>query len=114
MARMTETPELVLDLPFHLRARAGSVHVVVGSNEDPEELGHPLVAVGYDMELFRGYPVVVATVSYDGTGPRAWMGWLQVVERHDDDGTVVGSVDLADLLGGDTPFYTFGYLPTFS
>lgn len=106
--------ETSLDLPFRLRDRAGEVHVAVGTNEDPEDLGHPLVAVGYDIDLFRGYPVVVATVSYDGSGPRAWMGWVQLVERYDDDGRVVGSVDLADLLGGDNPFYTFGYLPTFS
>jgi hypothetical protein len=102
------------DLPFRLRDRDGAVHVEVRPNDDPEELGHPLVAIGYDVSAFRGFPVVEATISYDGYGPRAWMGWLQVIERHDDDGGVVADVDVADLFGGASPLYTFGYLPTFS
>lgn len=104
----------ILDRDFRLRDRTGTVHVEVRPNEDPEELGHPLVAVGYAVDLFRGFPVVTATVSYRGYGARAWMGWVQVIDRRDDDGAVVSGVDLADLLGGATPMYTFGYLPTFS
>ncbi len=103
-----------LDLPFRLRERDGSVHVEVSRNDDPADIGHPLVAVGYDVTAFRGFPVIEATIRYDGRGPRGWMGWVQVVERHDDDGSVLADVDVADLLGEHSPLYCFGYLPTFS
>ena len=114
MAAMAGEFPMMLDLDFDLRRRRGTVHVEVTPNDDPEDLGHPLVAIGYDVGLFRGFPVITATMSYDGTGPRAWMGWVQVIDRHDDEGTVVSSVDLAGLMGGDAPLYTFGYLPTLS
>ena len=103
-----------LDLPFRLRERSGAVHVGIWPNDDPVDLGHPLVAVGYDETLFRGFPVVEATISYDGHGPRAWMGWLQVIERRDDDGTVTPDVDVPGFLGDASPIFSYGFLPTFS
>jgi hypothetical protein len=106
------TAEHALDVPFRLRDRDGTVHVEVAPNTDPVEVGHPLVAVGYDEQKFRGFPVVTASVEYDGIGFRAWMGWLQVIERHDDDGTTTESVDIPPLFEG-SPLYTLGYLPTF-
>jgi hypothetical protein len=102
-----------LDLTFRVRDRDGAVHVEVTPNDDPEDIGHPLVAIGYDRDVFRGFPVVTAEVSYDGRGVRAWMGWVQVIERHDDDGAVVAEVD-GPPWSERLPFYTFGYLPTFS
>ncbi|MDX6309097.1 MAG: hypothetical protein QOI06_2143 [Nocardioidaceae bacterium] len=110
---MTPQHGATLDLRFSLRERAGSVHVEVWPNDDPEDLGHALVAVGYDVAAFRGFPVIEARISYDGHGPRGWMGWLQVIERHDDDGQVVADVDVAGLMGDESPLYTFGFLPTF-
>lgn len=89
------------------------MHVEVWPNDDPEDLGHRLVAVGYDALAFRGFPCVKATIEYDGAGPRAWMGWLQVIQRHDDDGTLNENVDTVPLFGDESPLYTFGYLPTF-
>jgi hypothetical protein len=103
-----------MTVPFILRDRSGSVEIHVEANRDPDDLGHPLVAVGYDREAFVGFPVVEAHIRYEGRGPRAWMGWLQVIERVDDDGTVVIEVDAAPLLGDQSPLYTFGYAPTFS
>jgi hypothetical protein len=103
-----------LDIPISLRERAGNVHVEVIPNTDPEDLGHPLVAVGYDVALFRGFPCITASIDYAGSGPRAWMGWIQVVERRDLDGTVTTEVDAAPVFAAGSPFYTFGYLPTFS
>ena len=111
---MTPHRRATLDLAFRLRERGGSVHVEVWPNDDPEDLGHGLVAVGYDVAAFRGFPIIEAHISYDGHGPRGWMGWLQVIERHDDDGHVVADVDVADLLGDACPLYTFGFRPTFS
>jgi hypothetical protein len=103
-----------LSLPFRLRDRSGNVEIRVEPNLDPEDLGHPLVAIGYDRARFVGFPVIEARIQYDGRGPRAWMGWLQVIERVDDDGTVAMDVDSAPLLGDESPLYTFGYAPTFS
>ncbi len=51
---------------------------------DPDDEGHPLVAVGYERDAFLGFPVMTATVTYAGRGPRAVMGWVQVIERRDD------------------------------
>ncbi len=107
------TAEHSLDIAFRLRDRYGTIHIEVNANEDPVEVGHPLVAIGYDVQKFHGFPVITASVTYDGIGVRAWMGWLQVIERHDDDGTVVSSVDVLPFLEG-VPLFTYGYLPTFS
>jgi hypothetical protein len=51
-------------------------------------------------------------VEYDGQGPRAFMGWLQVVERRDDDGNAAVEVDAVPVFGEESPLYTFGYAPT--
>ncbi len=103
-----------LRLAFALRGRRGAVTAEVLPNTDPEELGHSLVADEYDEDAFRGFPAVTAWVSYDGRGPRAWMGWLQVIEARDDDGGVATRVDAVPVLGESSPLYTFGYCPTFS
>ncbi len=107
------TVEHTADIPFRLRDRDGTIHVEIGANDDPVEVGHPLVAIGYDVQKFRGFPVITASITYDGIGVRAWMGWLQVIERHDDDGTVVPGVDVPPFLDV-MPLFTYGYLPTFS
>jgi len=102
-----------LHVPFLLRDRNGTVHVSLRPNDDPEDLGHRLVAVGYDEQAFRGFPCVKATIDYDGDGPRAWMGWLQVTRRRDDRGVLTENIDALPLLRAASPLYTFGYLPTF-
>ncbi len=63
-------------------------------------------------DLFRGFPCVTGTIA--GTGPRAWMGWVQVIERRDVKGTVTIDVDTAPVFATGSPLYAFGYLPTFS
>lgn len=103
-----------LELPFRLRDRDGTVHVEVVPNTNPEELGHRFVAVAYDEDLFRGFPCITGTITYAGAGPRAWMGWVQLIERRDVDGTVTTDVDLAPVFEQGSPLYAFGYLPTFS
>ena len=70
------------------------------------------MGAGLDRSLVRsGSETPTAHVEYDGTGPRAFMGWLQVVVRHDDDGTSTPDVDAVALLGEASPLYTFGYKP---
>ena len=103
-----------LEVPFRLRERDGIVTVRVERNDNPDDLGLSFVAVGYDRDAFTGFPVMEAVVHYDGRGPRAWMGWLQVISWHDVDGTRTDDVDALSLGGGDSPLYTFGYAPTLS
>lgn len=111
---MQDGPVQTLDISFRLRERDGTVHSEVVPNTDPKDLGHPLVAVGYDEDLFRGFPCITGTIAYAGSGPRAWMGWVQVIERRDVEGTVTIEVDLAPVFAAGSPLYAFGYLPTFS
>jgi hypothetical protein len=103
-----------LELPFRLRERDGRVVVRVEKSDDPDDLGLSLVAVGYDRAAFVGFPVLEAVVRYEGRGPRAWMGWLQVISRLDADGTRTDEVDAVSLVGDESPLYTFGYAPTLS
>ncbi len=111
---MQDGPVQTLDISFRLRERDGTIHIEVVPNTDPKDLGHPLVAVGYDEDLFRGFPCITGTIAYAGSGPRAWMGWVQVIERRDVEGTVTIEVDLAPVFAAGSPLYAFGYLPTFS
>ena len=88
--------------------------VASSTNDDPVAIGHPLVAAPFDPEAFRGFPVVRASVEYEGAGLFAVMGWVQVIRHFDEHG---GEVDLAvdrfPLGAEDSPLYTYGYLPTF-
>ncbi len=112
---MTSPVLNVLRIPFQLRDRHGVVTVSLARNEDPEELGHPLIAVGYERDMFVGFPAVTASISYQGEGVRAFMGWVQVIERHDADGTIRADVDrLPTVFGEGCPLYSFGYCPTFA
>jgi hypothetical protein len=99
-----------LSLPFRLRDRSGVLRVEISANDDPRETGHGLVAPGYDLNLFMGFPVMTASVEYTGAGVRAWMGWVQVIERHDDVGGVIAELDRPPIFEG-SPLYAFGYLP---
>ena len=79
--------------------------------------------LGFDPELCRGYPLLVARVEeFGGTGYRSLCGWIQIVTRGDLDGhdpatarrQVSSSVDVMpafEALG--LPFAGFGSLPQF-
>jgi len=103
-----------LQLTFRLRDRPGVIAVRVEPNTHPDASGHELIASNYDRAAFAGFPLATATITYDGYGPRAWLGWLQVVERHDVDGMVSRAVDSARVPDDASPFYVFGYCPTFA
>lgn len=109
---MSAGPALVL--PFACRGGAGSVRVHYGVSADPVGVGFDLVAVGFDEELFRGFPAMRAEVSFDQDGYRAIFGWLQIISRTTAaTGDVDVGVDLPPLLAGaDWPLAGFGYLPT--
>lgn len=101
-----------LTLSFRLRGYPGRALVTVGPNEDPIRTGHALVAVGFDADRFRGFPVALAIVEYEGFGINASMGWLQVVRHFEGDRQTSFAVD-GFPLAPETPLYTYGYAPTF-
>jgi len=102
-----------LVLPFALRGATGRVDVEVLPNTDPVRMGQPLVAIGFDEERFRGFPVVRASITYSGEGIRAAMGWIQVIRHIGADRVAEVAVDRFPLGPDDSPLYAYGYLPTF-
>ncbi len=97
-----------LDLTFAARGLTGQVAVRMHPNEDPVATGHDLLAPDFEAESFRGFPVVIAKVTYPAAGPRAMFYWLQTVTQLRGDGMGHSEVD---AIHG--PFYAFGHNPTF-
>jgi len=94
-----------VSLDFWLRDASGSVDVAVEPNTNPEALGCPPFA--------RDFPVCTATVTYDGEGYKAALGWVQLVRSTD--GANAGKefeMDPFEPLGPSThPFCFFGFAP---
>jgi hypothetical protein len=97
-----------LELAFFARGLAGSVHVELAANDDPEATGHGLIAPDFDREAFRGFPIASAEMDYPGRGPRGLFYWIQTVTQEHTDGTRVAATDCVH-----PPFYLFGYRPPF-
>jgi hypothetical protein len=94
-------------IPFRAHGYAGSIDVAYETEGDPQVIGFDLVAVGYDdPERFRGFPVMKASLAYEGTGYRAGFGWVQVINCDDVD----VPPNQSDV---DSPFAAFGHLPTY-
>ena len=110
---------LALEIPFRLRGYDGYVSIAYGEDQDPARWGFDVPGMLYqpfDLELAKGYPVCEARITYDGPGYRAMMGWIQLITHRDPlTGTEKETtVDLAPMLSNaDSPFFTFGYAPTF-
>jgi hypothetical protein len=92
-------------LDFRLREASGWVEVAVEPNANPEELGCPPFA--------RGFPVCAATVTYEGGGYRAALGWVQLVRSTDDasDGKEFAMDPFEPLGASSHPFCFFGFAP---
>ena len=109
----------VLQLPFANYGYGGIVEAVYEENPGPEVSGFDLLrdAVGFDVELCRGYPMLQARVrEYAGPHYGRYVGWIQVItERRyrspkDRTGVTGSQVDLSEkerALG--YPFFAFGY-----
>lgn len=93
-------------IDFTFRDLPGWVQVTIGSNDDPEALGMPATATGF--------PVCTATVTYRGQGPRAALGWIQLVRSSDNaSGGAAFELDPFYPLGVSAhPFCFFGFAPT--
>ena len=68
--------------PFRLRNREGAVSATLQANKDPERWGYGILGLPWPSRLAVGMPVLEATVSYEGEGYEAVMGWIQVVRIH--------------------------------
>ena len=92
-------------MSFRLLEAQGWIDVAVESNTDPEALGCPPFA--------QGFPVCTATVSYEGKGYRAALGWVQLVRSTDNaSGGEEFEMDPYSPLGPlPHPFCFFGFAP---
>jgi hypothetical protein len=92
-------------LDFRLRGASGWVEVVVEANANPEALGCAPFA--------SGFPVCTATVTYEGGGYDAALGWVQVVRSTDDASAGEEfALDPFEPLGVSShPFCFFGFAP---
>ena len=108
-----------LDLSFRLHDRPGSVHVTVDPVTDGQIAGFDILpALPFAVDSTIGFPSMLATVDYSGTGYRATAAWIQVlsIERYRNDDSLperwIG-VDLPPHLeGAGVPFFAIGFAPT--
>ncbi len=90
------------------------MRISLSTNDDPVGIGHPLVARNFDATTFTGFPVLHASIDYEGAGLFAAMGWIQVIRHIDPSGSETDvAVDRFPLGPDDSPLYTYGYLPVF-
>lgn len=107
-------PKPALSLQFQRDDRAGSVRVHYGVTADPEALGLPAAALGYDRERFVGFPVVRASIDFEVDTYFACFGWIQLVTTTSEvTGESATAIDLPPFARGlDNPMAEFGHLPT--
>ena len=94
-------------LPFRAHGHDGHIQLTYETEGDPETIGSALVgAANFDPATFRGFPTMMVSVDYEGSGYRGTFGWIQVINCRD--------VDLPPFLADvDSPFCAFGHLPSF-
>jgi hypothetical protein len=98
---------------FELHGRPGEVSVAYGINTDPEGWGYGVLGLPYESHVANGFPVVEASVRYEGLGYLAFMGWIQIVRYTYGDDPLVVIVDRPpSLLDADMPFAAAGPCPS--
>ncbi|TMK58594.1 MAG: hypothetical protein E6G51_02250 [Actinobacteria bacterium] len=101
-ALITSARPTKLQLPYRWNDVDGIVKAQIGVNDDPSVFGGE--------EFARGFPFFRATIEPEAVGYREMIGWVQVVERSDEDGGF--KIDLFEPLGDvPHPFCFFGYSP---
>ncbi len=103
-----------LEIPFRLREKIGKMSVEYGVNDEPERWGYKLLGLPYDHGVAEGFPVVRASVEYEGEGYGAVMAWIQVVRYRIADGDEMIEVDKPPQLhGSNMPYCFWGPNPSF-
>lgn len=107
---------VILELPFTLHEYPGSVRVELEAISDGTAAGFdvlPNLPFGPDTAV--GYPIMSATIRYEGDGYRRIMAWIQVLgmQRRTADGPQQWrGVDVAPPFeGSGFPFLAFGAWP---
>ncbi len=54
-----------------------AVQIRYGRNDDPKRWGYDLLALDFDIDAARGFPVIEARVEYPAEGYAAVMSWIQ-------------------------------------
>lgn len=103
----------VLKLDFTSHDERGTVSVSYGVNDHPEGLGYAILGLPSSTAVAQGFPVMEATVHYEGDGYYAWMGWIQVVStrQHGDEPVAIidGPPNMDDVAH---PYCAWGVRPT--
>jgi hypothetical protein len=102
-------------VPFRWRDLCGSVTVEVRVNDKPRLVGFDLLRLPFDWSLSAGFPVVEASVDYEGRGYAAVMGWIQLIRYGG--GDLEGQFTEVDqppqLSDAGTPYCYWGVKPRF-
>jgi len=106
----------VTRIPFCLRGLDGEVIVEHGINDDPARwgFGESVLGEAYPSKMALGFPVMQASVAYEGVGYGAYMGWIQVVryQLHDKNEQVIVFDVAPQISDTDVPYFAFGVRPT--
>ncbi|HEV8340430.1 MAG TPA: hypothetical protein VGR25_12365 [bacterium] len=110
------TPFTITKIPFKLRGLSGEATAEYGINDNPIRWGFGKSVLGeaYPPKMALGFPVVQASVAYEGEGYAAVMGWVQVVRyRLEDTNEQVTVFDVApQITDTEVPYISFGVRPT--
>jgi len=109
---MRELP--TLNVPFQLRGYAGQITVRCCPNDNPARWGMDMLNLPMELDRVRGFPVMRATLVFDGDGYHGEFGWIQILSISAQPSGQ--SFHLLDKFGAfegpDTPYSAFGFLPT--
>lgn len=105
-----------LEIPFRLRGYSGVVRVHCVVNTDPQHWGNTLLGEPVPplarADIGRGFPACSATVSFEGRGYAACMGWIQIV-RFSGARSGVLVDQMPQLAGSGMPYICWGPSPAF-
>jgi hypothetical protein len=108
-----------LDLTFRLHDRPGTVHITVDAISDGCSAGFDILpGLPFGPDETIGFPSMLATIDYSGTGYRATAAWIQLltIDRYRTESPTADrwiGVDLPPhLYVAGIPFYSIGTAPT--
>lgn len=101
------------ELPFSVRGYSGKVKINYCINKEPTIWGFSELALPFNIETAKNFPICEATISYNGKGYHSVFGWIQTIDMDIKDSHQQSSfVDVGALFKEiDMPFFSFGNLP---